>query len=356
MLHQLDIQHLGTRPKPCAALEMLRERGCLEHVSPARFTRSFRAADGNTVLLSARGGHVVAALSRHRRALPWVALLREDDSERLLPWMQGPRSRPWVKRVFSGADAVVVHSDCAKGAWQRWLPEAQDRIFRVYPHIDRSGIEEEARVQARSPIRLRVAPVGRERFELGVFKSVLAAFLQRCPELRDSIELSMEGPGSGEDQAWAKRVGIRLFCKTNTPGDVLVLLDRGNHPVTLPYGFFPALGSGRPVICLSRCSEAARVLAETGLGVSVDCSERGWAERGAYVIQSAVFRRALKRGVLAEYSPRPAAIASFSVLNYCSEIEGICRSVLAAEPKSLSAAPVDPQFAAAHVLEQRLSK
>lgn len=355
MVADLAIQYLGIRPKPCPALEHLRERGCLEHVSPARFTRGFRTPGANALLLSGRGGHVVAALSRHRRALPWIALLREEDSERLLSWMHKARSRPWVRRVFGGADAILVHSDCAKKVWQHWLPEAEQRIFRVYPYLDITDTDTQTRAQARSPIRIRVAPVGRDRWELGVFKSVLGAFLQRCPELRSSIEVSMSGAASSEDVGWAKRVGIRLSCKTDKEGDLTVLLDRGKNPLTLPYGFFSALGSGRPLVCLSRCSEAARLLNETGLGVNVDCAQRGWAEAGAYVIQSAVFRRALKRGLLAEYSPRPAGIAAFSSLNYCSQIETLCRRVLAG-PKSLSAVPVEPQLTPAHALEQRLSK
>lgn len=356
MSGDLSIQYLGNRAEGCAALANMRERGRIVKTSGRGITLRLRSSIGCSLVLSDEGGHFVAALSRQRRTTPWVALLRGSDSERMKPWLESSRSRSWFRRLMSSADALVVSSDGAAAMWKRWLPEAEHRIFRVYPYIDRSFEKvAEPRGEARSPIRVSLIGQARSRTELGVFRSVLDSFVQRCPELRSSVELSTPGSWSHQDLVWAKREGIPLLSKKEDEGDLIVLVDSATNEDTLPRGMFRALRSGRPILCLSRSDEAHRLLTTTGLGLHVDCSVHGWAERGACVIQRAVFRRALRRGLLAEYAPRPAAIARFSTQSYCDEIEAICRSVLLG-PGRLSSPPMAPEFGQTHALEQSMGE
>lgn len=287
--------------------------------------------------------------------MPWVALLRGREMKRMRPWLEGPRARPWFRRLMSGADALIVPSDSALDTWRSWLPEAKGRMFRVYPYLKQPVEREEPRVEVRAPIRVSLAGSGRPRPELGVFRSVLEAFAHRCPELRGSLVISSAGAFGAADLSWASRVGLTLLSNKKERGELNVVVDDASQSLGLPAGLFTAMSSGAPVLSVGRNQEAGRLLAHTGLGLHVDCAQHGWAERGAGVFQRAVFRRALRRGLLAEYAPRPAAIAQLSAQRYCDQVERICREVLS-RPKSLAPAQVDSQFGHAHALEQSLGE
>lgn len=353
----LSIYLIGARSERCAAIAEMRERGQIRSAPGKGVALRIRHFGSNSVVMSGEGGHFVAALSRGRRTVPWVAWLGEGESERLRPWLEGARSRVWFRRLMCGADALILPSDAARDAWEKWLPAAKSRMFRVYPYLDRAFDHAESRVEARLPIRI-VLDTGRSKsMRLGVLRSVLDVFLRRCPELRTSVELLSSTSFDSRDEMWAHRVGVSLRPNVGPRdgGDLVVVLDDAANPLSLPSNFFAALRRGKPLLSVGRSEEASRLLAETGLGLHVDCREHSWADRAAAIVQRAVFRRALKRGLLAEYAPRPSAMAQFSTQYYCAQIETICREVLG-RPKGLASPQMGMQLAVTHALEQRLGK
>lgn len=281
----------------------------------------------------------MAAISRTRSTKPWIALLNEHEVERMRPSRGGASARGWFRRLMYGADAVVVPSDTALQAWKHWVPESSTRVFRIYPAGERGSNAQSPRGDLRSPIKVSILSDARDTPRLGALASVLEVFRRRCPELRTSLELSLQGPINREDRVLAERLELKIEEQQSPLGELVLVLDRGSG---LPGGFFAALHSGRPVLSLSRSEEAARVLAKTGLGLQIECGQRGWAERGASVLQRAVFRRSLRRSLLPEYSPRPGALSDFSVEHFSSQLEKICYELLS--PKPLGPVELASQF------------
>lgn len=339
MPSDLTIQYLGGRSPACAALAKMRERGLMVSRTAVQAAFGPRNPSPACVVMSGGGGHLVAAISRTRSTKPWIALLNDQEVERMRPSSGGGPARSWFRRLMYGADAVVLPSDTALAAWKRWVPESSTRVFRIYPAGERALNAYCGRGELRSPIKVSVLSEARDTPRLGAFASVLEVFRQRCPELRSALEVSIRGAMNREDRALAERLELNIEEPQSPLGELVVVLDRGEG---LPGDFFTALHSGRPVLSLSRSEEAARILAKTGLGLQIECGQRGWAERGAAVLQRAVFRRSLRRSLLPEYSPRPGALSDFSVEHFSSQLEKICYELLS--PKLLGPPKLPSQF------------
>lgn len=286
--------------------------------------------------------HAQAAWARRHLGLPWIAVVSEYERSLLRPG-QAPRSplerglHYAYQQLFLDADTVVVDSDGAREYWSAQLPAVASRCRRIYSLWDADPAPNRGR-SPRGPISLRVCNAKDRPASLRPLLSVLEVLRDRFPELSGAIEIRVQGAVLADEielcRQW--KIGLGEGDEGLGEAELLVVLARGSDAEIPSPAFWPAFASGRPVISMGGSDEVGRLLRKTGLGLHINWNERGWVDRGAAVLQRAIFRRYNARSLLAEYSPRLSTFAEFSVSRGTEQLESLIHQ-LRPSPRAIRA-------------------
>jgi len=230
---------------------------------------------------------VPLALGRAR--VPWVADFRDG-------WTYHPWKPPFPTRAQRSLDARmerrVVRTAERVAAVE--LPVAED--FRARLGVDAAHVPNgwdpqlEAEVAGAEPPPLvpgRVSLVHTGKLSggwgrhPGTLFEAMARLYERDPALAERIQLVLAGRLDRDEQelieslelgAMVRHVGQLSRAESmalQRSADALLLLTSPNLVWELPGKFFEYLGAGRPILALADGNEAARMVAETGTGITV---------------------------------------------------------------------------------------
>ena len=294
---------------------------------------AYRAASGLTrerdfdcVITSApsESTHFIG-MALQRRGMAWVADFR--DGWIFEPYRPPLPTRPqrWLdarleRMVVRGADTVIAATrPIAEDFRARLGVDALHVPNGWDPDLDPAPAPARASAAARVTLAHTGKLTGLRGRDPGVLFAGVRLAVEREPALRDRLRLVVAGPRDTDDQRVMDDSGLDGVLEyvgqlsradslaLQRSADALVLLT--SRDVCEATGkLFEYLAAGRPIIALAAGNEAARIVQETGTGVTVDQDDvEGVAAAVAQAAHGELSQRYSPRGLDPYTYPSPAS-------------------------------------------------
>lgn len=222
-----------------------------------------------------------------RRAVPWIADFRDG-------WRYEPLRPPWPTRAQERLDAALERAVVrrAKGVVGVTVPIArdfQDRLQAQAFHVSNGWdprlepLIERVSAPPLEPGRVSVIHTGqlsglRGRDPKPLFQA-LERIRQTHPETSQQLRLVLAGRLHTQELDLISRARDQIVhighldplssIALQREADALLLMTSSGHPSQATGKLYEYLTSGRPIIALAEGNEAARIVSETGTGITV---------------------------------------------------------------------------------------
>jgi glycosyltransferase involved in cell wall biosynthesis len=254
------------------------------------------------------------ALGRHRPA--WIGDFRDG-------WRFEPLRAPWPTSAQDRLDAylerrVVASAEAVIGATRPIADDLRGRLGANSRHVPNGwnpALDSRTQPTRRAELAsqcLNIVHTGTLSGSWGRDPAPLLAALRRLaenhPERASRLRLVLAGRLTTEEQCLLAESGVERIVEhvgrldrdavhaLQREADVLLLITSPVHTSEATGKLFEYLGAGRPIIALAANNEAARIVRETGTGVTV----------GPYDVEGieAALNSALDGTLAAAYAPR----------------------------------------------------
>jgi glycosyltransferase involved in cell wall biosynthesis len=284
-----------------------------------------------------QSAHLIGLALRRRLGVCWVADFRDG-------WTFEPPHAPWPVGLQRRGDRllerlVVAGADCIVGVTKPIVEDLRAR-FGVEAALITNGFDpEEVAVDGLDPLldpeRRSLVHTGRMAIARSTPQPLLEAFRylrQEAPEVADRMELVFAGPLSqAEEQLltapglagnvrWVGALERERTLALQRAADALLVVTEGAGRSSVATGkLFEYLGARRPILVLGEGTEAARIVSETGAGITTSASDPVAIAAGLRRIAAHSRDDGPSEGAIASYSyPRLAE-------QLCELIDAIAR-------------------------------
>ena len=233
--------------------------------------------------------HVVGAMLR-RRGVSWIAELRDgwtfEPPHPAFPTaLQRAADRALERGLLRRADAVVAVT-------RPIVDDARERLG-VRAELVTNGFDPEEPIPEVAaglldPARHSLVHTGRMAIARSTPAPLLDALRLLPPEVAERIDVVFAGPLSQDEQALLAAPDIRGRVRAvgalprlqalalQRAADSLLIVTEGSSRRSVATGkIFEYLAAGRPILVLGDQTEAARIVAETGSGISTSAADPG---------------------------------------------------------------------------------